>query len=60
MLSGLDHTELIKMSRMNPLTRQTNRDRLIFQTSAATSSGFCNANPKFYLVSTEDGLIHKC
>jgi WD40 repeat protein len=50
----------MKLRRINPKTKQTFSDTLISRTAAGTCLDFNVADPMFYLVGTEDGLIHKC
>lgn len=57
---GLDHTEVLKLRRMNPKTKQAYSDTLISRTAQGTCIDFSPSDPLFYIVGTRDGIIHKC
>ncbi|KAA6386010.1 MAG: putative WD repeat domain containing protein, partial [Streblomastix strix] len=57
---GLEHTELMRLKRLDPKTKQAFSNTLLSRTAAGTCFDFSPADPMFYIVGTEDGNIHKC
>lgn len=64
MSKGLEHTDLIKLKRVNTQSKSaaanTKREAFISRMASGMCADFNPKDPSLYIVGTEEGAMHKC